>query len=63
MMHNMHPACESGAAIQHSHNVTPFLYHFAWLSLPKSIIQNDILISNLLKANIFAENVYWFLNT
>jgi hypothetical protein len=27
-MHNMHPACESGAAIQHSHNVTPFLYHF-----------------------------------
>jgi hypothetical protein len=28
MMHNMHPAGESGAAIQRSHNVTPFLYHF-----------------------------------
>lgn len=26
-MHNMHPALESGAAIQDSHNVTPFLHY------------------------------------
>jgi hypothetical protein len=57
MMHHAHLASESGAAIQHSHNVTPFLYHFAWLSWPKSIIQNDILLINLIKASIFAENV------
>jgi hypothetical protein len=57
MMHHAHLASESGAAIQHSHNVTPFLYHFAWLSWPKSIIQDDILLINSIKASIFAENV------
>jgi len=27
MMHDMHLALASGAAIQHSHNVTPFLHY------------------------------------
>ncbi len=30
MMHNMHPACKSGAAIQYSHSVTPFLKMFCF---------------------------------
>lgn len=28
MMHNMHPGLKSGAAMQHYHNVTPFLNCF-----------------------------------
>jgi hypothetical protein len=58
MMHNMHPACESGAAIRHSHNVTPFLYHFCSAGMADNHYTEWYCAKQLIKADVFAQIVY-----